>query len=81
MFGCQSVVEQLMYYLVEVSSLRVYLLPGLDPQSVRTIKDMRPSPSYYLVLASAAATDAIIRMVSGKHVMYVPEDRSPNNTL
>ncbi|XP_054279381.1 uncharacterized protein LOC128997746 [Macrosteles quadrilineatus] len=59
-----SVTEELMYYFVELSPLRVYLLSGLDPRSAHTLKDIRPSPSFYVVLASTSATEVIIRVAN-----------------
>lgn len=56
--------EEFLYQLSAVSSLRVYLSVGLDPPAAQTLLDMRPTPSFYVILGSTTAVDKMFNAVS-----------------
>lgn len=57
-------IEELLYQLSGVSPLRVYLSAGLDPPTAQTLQDMRPSPSFYVLLGSTTAVNNMFNSVS-----------------
>ncbi|KAG8287378.1 hypothetical protein J6590_038985 [Homalodisca vitripennis] len=52
--------EELLYYIVGLTHIRVYVLPGLSPDAIHAIKDMRPTPSFFVVLAPASDMNVIV---------------------
>ncbi|XP_042236341.1 ionotropic receptor 25a-like isoform X3 [Homarus americanus] len=51
-FGSEAQLDQALYYLVEGSVVRVIVLSGVDESTTETLKKMRPSPSYYVILGT-----------------------------
>ncbi|XP_069941255.1 ionotropic receptor 25a isoform X1 [Cherax quadricarinatus] len=49
-FTSEAQVDQALYYLVEGSVVRVIVLTGVDDSTTNTLKKMRPSPAYYVIL-------------------------------
>ncbi|XP_026471820.1 uncharacterized protein LOC113376108 [Ctenocephalides felis] len=51
-FQDESELNQGLYYLVSTSVLRVIVLDNLDKDSIRSLLNIRPTPSYYAIFAT-----------------------------
>ncbi|XP_071539870.1 ionotropic receptor 25a [Panulirus ornatus] len=51
-FALEAELDQALYYLVEGSVVRVIVISGIDRNTTHTLKKMRPSPSYYVILGN-----------------------------
>lgn len=55
--------NQTLYYLIGYSIIRVVVLEELTQQSSAKIREMRPSPSYYVIYANTGNMETLFKEV------------------
>lgn len=58
--------DESLYYFILKSTLRMIVLDQLSPNVVARIKTLRPTPSYYTIIADNANMERLFKIVSRK---------------
>jgi hypothetical protein len=58
-----SVADEALYYFIENSKLRVILLNGLTAGSIENLKNLRPIPDHYSIIADTHNMDKLFKKV------------------
>lgn len=59
-----SELNQSLYYLIGNSIIRLVVIDELTERTVSKIRNMRPSPSYYVIYASTLKMDELFKTVN-----------------
>lgn len=60
----ETSVDEALHAFISKSPLRVILLNQLSPSNVQRLKDLRPSPNYFAIIAETVKTKELFQIVS-----------------